>query len=138
MALYHTVSHGPDREALKYGLKALIEIAIMKNHVGYIATHVKGNVQDGFSDTFGWKPIQKFLKSGHIHYDEVDIYLQTERKHPSIYIAGPVLSPYNSLHFTIGLLDEPKNTDLVYVPWMENELQNYLEKYPESVEIYRA
>lgn len=138
MATYHTSTQGPDREALKYGMKAILGLAKARNNVAYIATHNKNNVQDGFSDTFGWTEIQRFLKKGHMRVQGVDVYLQTERKKPQCYELGPVLSPYNSLKFTLELLDDEKNTDLVYIPWMLEELEGYLQKNQDSIQIYQG
>lgn len=138
VAIYHTNSEGPDREALKYGMKAIIELAKKQNSIAYIATHNKSNVQAGFSDTFGWKNIQKFLKEGHMRIDGVNIYLQTERKKPQCYDTGPVLSPYNGLPFVSSLLEDKKNSDLVYIPWMSEERDEFLSEHKDSVEIYRG
>lgn len=138
MGLYHTYTEGPDREALKYGVKAIIELAKENSNIAYIATHNKNNVRDSFTETFGRKLINAFLKTGHMKMLDVDIYLQTERKVALHSDKGPVLSSYNSLQFTRGLLIDQKNTDLVYIPWLPEELDEYLREHPESREIYRG
>lgn len=135
MDKYYTNSHGPDREALARAYAHTLELARAGNGVAYILTHMIQNVTEGLSTILGQDGAMRLAKEKFLTVDDVTIYLQTDKIAPAVSEFGPVLAPYVRLRLALAVLEDSKASALVFVPWMETELSEYLAANGDSREI---
>ncbi len=132
---FHTNSHGPDQDALQRGFAKTTALAQAFSGSAYVAVHGERNIQDCFEPLVGSAGVKELLKSKSVNLNDVEFYLLTECIAPVYDDPAPVFAPYDSLKYTLSLLQQEKYTALVYVPWTKRELDQFLEKIPDSVEI---
>ncbi len=122
--LYHTETTGPSVEDFQTAFAKAIGIAI-ENDLNEILifVHGKTNLDGVVSDAIGGIADKLQKPGGTVNIEGITIYLETEK----------VRSPFRrgiiiAAHLSTKLLNmtDPRATDLVYVPWSPEELDDYL------------
>ena len=98
-----------------------------------LAVYCKDNLIGILSDFFGHLEMNKLKTDNHFEFQGVTIHLITE-KIPSSLVKGPILACHTNLEFIHVLSKDDRATDIVYVPWMDEELSAYKTMY-KSTEI---
>ncbi len=125
--LYHTTDSGPSVDAFRRALGKGIRLAIQSgsNEVA-IAVHGKTNLNGVISVAIGEPAVALLQKpNGFLNFEEVRIFLITE-KIRSAFRSGVLVAAHTSTKYLNKLLDDPRATDLIYIPWAPEELQEYL------------
>jgi hypothetical protein len=129
---FHTTSCSTDQTALKCGFNKLIELAKNQiNDVAYVALYNKENATAALS---GILNVTLLLKQGYIIQNNITVNLLTEKTISNKQQLGPTLAVNVSLKFLKVLLNG-NNTAVIYLPWMLEELTDYLSNNPDSVEL---
>ncbi len=133
---YHSKKFGPNEIEVRRCFSKCIKIAISKNLTQMaIALHTKNKLDAStIKNALGEKIIGKILKNGSVKIENVWIYLITERINPTSFIKGPFFCPHISLPFLEKINERSDVTDFIYIPWIEDEYNEYLNKF-ESTEI---
>jgi hypothetical protein len=135
MAVYYIDSYGSDTKLLVRGITQLIILAkSSKFRQAAIAVHTKNQVQNSiiFKEAIG-KAAAKNLVNGKVIIEGYTVYLLTERIDPSGFIQGPILAAAISTKFLREVLKNRKATDIVYVPWTPEELEEFKRDNPNAV-----
>ena len=134
--LYHVNSTGPDKEGFLKGLAKALKVAMQNgsNEVA-LAVHTKQNLDGIIQDALGEPAVKALSKSGKLMFEDVTIYLVTERI-PSGFRKGVILACHSSEKYLSKLVKDYRASDVVYVPWVPEEFEKYKEKYDsEEVEV---
>ena len=75
----------------------------------------------------------KLQNNGFTKLADVTAYLETERVKSS-FRSGVIIASHVSSKLLAKIISDPRATDVVYVPWAPEELQEYLDSH-KSVEI---
>jgi len=124
--LYHTKNTGPSMEDFQTAFATSIGIAI-ENELKeiLIVVHGKTNLDGIISDAIG-EMVNKLQKpGGTINIEGITIYLETQ-KIRSAFSSGIIIAAHVSTKLLNTLLTDPRATDVVYVPWALEELEQYL------------
>ena len=135
MAVYYIDSYGSDTQLFVRGIAQLITLAkSSKFRQAAIAVHNKRRVQNSiiFEEAIG-KAAVKNLVDGKVIIDGCTVYLLTERIDPSSFIQGPILASSISTKFLRQVLKNRKATDIVYVPWTPEELEEFKRDNPNAI-----
>ncbi len=97
--------------------------------------HGKGNLDGVVSDTIGEGAVKTLQKTdGTINYEELNIFVITEKK--SKFKRGIIIATHASTKYLNKPLHDSRATDLIYVPWSPNELDEFLSEHnSEAVKI---
>lgn len=131
--LYHSNSIGPDPKVFKIAFLKSLGLALASNKEMKICVHTKNQLKASIIvDALGDKFVKNLLK-GDILVQGVTIKLETEK----IIIGSQmvILAPHINPKYLEKLIDKNGNADVVYIPWTQNELDEYLKKYPNSIAI---
>jgi hypothetical protein len=131
--LYYTDSHGPDTPALAKAYAKLLELA-KASHLRQagIANPGKRNFVNGI-----WKEVldaqtMKHLANGRATIGGCTVFLLTERIDPQDFARGPILAAHITSKYLAELLKNWKATDIIYVPWTPEELNDFLANNPSA------
>jgi hypothetical protein len=128
---YHAPQAGPDPEALKRAFLKCGELATAGGHKAInLAVPAKGNVQGLIEDFLGEEATRLLLRDSRLPLSVVTIRLVTKRL-PLSY-QGPVLAAWTDIDQLKGLARSHLATDMVYVPWIEDELTEFKNLYPNA------
>ena len=131
--LYHSISTGPDVQAVKDGFKKCHQLALASSKKMKICIHTKDQLKgSSIEDALGEKFVKALLK-GPKPIQGVTILLETERKENDTPMV--VFAPHISSEYLYKIIFKNAQSDVVYLPWMDEELQNYLKKHPDSIQI---
>ncbi|MCQ6261290.1 hypothetical protein MLD55_05035 [Alcanivorax sp. MM125-6] len=127
--LYHVNSTGPSKKGFLAGLAKALKSA-MKNGSNEVAlaVHSKQNLDGIIEDALGEAAIKVLGKSGKLRFENVTIYLVTERI-SSGFRKGVILACHPSEEYLSKLLKDYRATDVVYVPWAPDEFEKYKNEY---------
>ncbi len=121
---YH--SAGPDENALRLAFKKCGELA---EKGGYsqvaLAIPTKGNLDGLISKVIGEDATSLLQRNNKLDLKGLTVHLITERITPRNF-RGPVLAAYTTLGHLKELMKSRCATDIVFVPWAEEELTTYL------------
>lgn len=134
MSLYHTNSHGPDEAAVK---RAVSQAASLAQQVGHntcrIAVHTKGSFLKGvFSKVFGDTFVTAVASNNGGVFQRCRFFLMTQKIVPSAPSDSPIIASHVSPSWREALIAARGDAALIYLPWMEDELQAYLSAHPNS------
>jgi len=131
--LYHTKTFGSSIEGFQSAFAMAFARAIENdtNEV-VIFVHGKTNLDGTISDAIGGIA-NKLQKKGVTKIGVVNLFLETERI-KSAFRSGVIIASHVSIKLLGKILADQRATDVVYVPWASEELNDYLEKN-ESTEI---
>lgn len=129
---YHTNTHGPSEAGFKVGFLKAISLAESNgtNQV-LLLTHSLQNLNGVISSVLGKDDVKAFEKNRIAQSGSVTIYLETERIN-SIFSKGAIFAPFVSHTLLAKATGDYRATDVVYIPWAEEELQSYVKTNPIS------
>lgn len=132
---YHTNTWGVNDPALAKALKQAISTASSNgsNEV-LILVHSLDMLHGALESVLGALFMKAFLKDRVAKSGNVTVFLETERV-TSQFKSGVIFCPHISTKLLQGALSDYRQTDIVYVPWAESELAEYIKMYPTSVEV---
>jgi len=125
--LYHVKGSSPSPKGFATALAKAMGLA-MKNGSNQVAIAVplKGSLDGIVRDAIGEKAVKTLQKSGGtIRVDDITIFLITD-KIRSGFKSGVIVATYVSTKQLKQLISDYRATDIVFVPWAEAELTNYL------------
>jgi len=133
---YHTNTHGPNKAAYAAGLVAAVTAASGNgtNQVlllGHTFKMIEGGV---IEDVLGQARVKNLSKSRQMKIDDATVYLETEKTR-SAFSRGVIFVPFVSSALLNKAIADHRATDIVYVPWTDEERQQYLERHSDSVEV---
>ncbi|AVH34061.1 hypothetical protein ACRJBZ_003512 [Vibrio fluvialis] len=135
---YHTNTVGGDPEGFKKGLGHALTLAL-KDQSKQLLIKVGSlqNTKGIMSDVLGDKFVNSLIKTKEqtisIQGTNVTIYLEGDKTHGSNFSGGTVFTPWVASHSLASALNDHRTTALVYVPWMQKELNDYIKSNPNSV-----
>jgi len=135
MALYYTDSYGGDTQLLVKGVAKVLSLAKdSRFRQAAVAAHTKNQVAHSniWEDAIG-KLATKNLAAGQLRIEGCTLYLLTERIDPAGFIQGPILAAAISTGFLRRVLTNRKATDIVFVPWLEEELEDFKRTSPDAI-----
>jgi hypothetical protein len=131
--LYHSNSTGPDVQAFKDAFKKCHQLALVSNKEMKITVHTKNQLEGNVIEDALGKDFVKALLNKSVPIQGVTIHLETERK--QINTSMVVLAPHISFKYLEKIIENNTKSDIVYLPWAEEELKEYLKKYSVSTSI---
>jgi hypothetical protein len=127
--MYHTNSSGPDMIALKAAFKKCGELSQKGKHLQVgLAVPTKGNLYGIISDVIGEDATTILQRKNKLDLKGITIHLITDRIKPKSF-RGPVLAAYTTIDLIKKMVRAGYATDIVFVPWLEEELAVYLSLY---------
>lgn len=128
---YHAPQAGGDPEALKRAFLKCGELATAGGHKAInLAVPTKGNVQGIIEDLLGEEATRLLLRDNRLPLGVVTIHLVTKRL--ALNYQGPVLAAWTDIDQVKGLARSHLVTDVVYVPWVEDELTEFKKLHPNA------
>lgn len=127
---YHTKEFGPNEEVFKQAFVHCLKIAKKKqlNQIAF-AVHTKKQLDTRIIECVMGEKTIRSLKKGVANILDVWIYLITERITPTKFVKGPIFAPHISNEFLEKIISRPDATDIIYIPWSKERLEDYLKKY---------
>lgn len=132
--LYHSNSTGPNPQAFRHAVDVCRQLATNSTNQFKICHHTIGNVKHGIiRDTLGDQIVNILARNKQIQIQGVTIHLETKRiiNNNQMIILAPHISP----KYLEELIDNNGDADVVYIPWTPTELDEYLQKHPNSIAI---
>ncbi|HOJ17718.1 MAG TPA: hypothetical protein PLT92_04050 [Ignavibacteriaceae bacterium] len=131
--LFHTNSHGPDEPALIRAFNKCIALSAALNNEFKICLSNKGALKaNTIVNVFG-VPFTKGLSSNTFRYRNIIVHLETKKI--TVNNPMPALAIHMDNVFREDIITRNNNENVVYVPWTEHELADYLVQHPSSVSI---
>jgi len=132
---YHTNTYGPDETGFTNGLqKALAEAHSSGTNELLILTHTLSNLEGVMLSVLGEPFMKSFKKNRVASAGDTKVYLETE-KIKSSFSKGVIFAPFVSLKLLEKATLDYRASDVVYVPWAEPELNDYIQSTPTSIQI---
>jgi hypothetical protein len=135
MSIYYINSYGGDTELLMKGVAKVLSLAKdSKFRQGAVSAHTKNQVGHSniWEEVIG-KLATKNLANGQVKIDGCTLYLLTERIDPLGFVQGPILAAAISTEFLNRVLRNRKATDVIFVPWLEEELEDFKRSNPNAL-----
>lgn len=135
MALYFIDSFGNDPQLLVKGIAQTLSIAKTSQYLhGAFASYSKDKVRRSrnWKDAIGEIGARNLTK-GEVSIDGCTFYLLTPRIDPSEFIQGPILAYGLDPTFLQRVLYHPCATDIVYVPWTQDERDHFKSYHPDAI-----
>jgi hypothetical protein len=125
--LYHTTNTGPHATDFRQALAtAIITASNNGTNEVLIYVHGKTNLDGVVSEVIGERAVKALQKpGGTIASNGTTIYLETDRIR-STFRSGIIVATHLSTKSLNKVLSDRRATDIVYVPWVPQELQDYL------------
>lgn len=121
---FYAPKAGPDPEALKRAFLKCGELALAGQHtVINIAVPAKGNLQGVMEKVLTEDGVRLLGRDNQLVLGEVTLHLVT-KKLPLAY-PGPVLAAWTSMDHVKSLAQAYQATDMVYLPWLDEELDEF-------------
>jgi len=129
--LYYVDSYGPDGEAAQ---KAFYWLLLQPGDIGNIAVMSKGTFKDAevYSEAMGNKIVKMLYKKNQVKVNEKIIFL-AYRPYFRYKREYPLVVYYPNKKY-LDMIDSMHPSSILVVPWMENELDYWINKY-NAVEI---
>jgi hypothetical protein len=135
MAIYFIDSFGSDTELLVRGLSKTIDLAKSSGVTqAAVAAHTKRQVSGSniWEEAIG-KVLTKSLGNGEATINGYKFYLLTERIEPYGFVRGPILAAAISPKFLEVVIKNYKATDIIFVPWAPQELEEFKRKHSDAI-----
>jgi hypothetical protein len=132
---YYTDSFGPDRNALGAAITRTLQLG-QQTLEAVIASHQLANFEGSIISRF-LSPTQYavFHSSRAVTLNNVKVYMMTERNEVPDFDKGPVLAMHVSLKYLMKLMDDPRATHIIFVPWDERERDSFRADNPTAIAI---
>jgi hypothetical protein len=132
MANFHTDSFGASQNALGAAFHKLLELGAVTGQAA-VAVHQLSNLTGIINEVLSPAQIAALAGSHRrVTLNGVTVFLVTERQEPEGFTRGPLLAVHVDSAFLAKLQVKPRYTDLVYVPWTEQERAVYLQTSGEN------
>jgi hypothetical protein len=133
---FYTNSFGSDENAVEAGLKQLIQLGKETLQAG-IAVHQEANLEPGtaLARALDPQPYAVFRARGAVTFNNVKMFKMTERNNATEFRKGPILALHVSSKRLKQLMEDPRMTDIVYIPWSEEERDGFKKNNPDAREI---
>ena len=95
-----------------------------------LAVPAKGNLEGMISDYIGEEATRALLRDHRLDLGLMTLHLATKRI-PVAY-RGPVLAAFATIDQIKDLANSHNVTDLLYIPWQENELPAFRQLFPHA------
>lgn len=137
---YHVNAHGGDTEAFKKGLIKALQLAFQSTHKSMlIRIGLLSNAKGIMMDVLGEKFTNKLIKDKFVEFsldgNSISIYLEGDKTSRTAFRSGVVFCPWATPATLSEVMQDHRQNDLVYIPWMEQERDNYIATNPDSTEI---
>lgn len=135
MAIYYIDSYGSDTELLARGIAKTINLAKpSKLSQAGVAAHDKRQVSGSniWEEAIG-KAATKSLGAGKVIVNGPTMHLLTERIDPTNSIRGPILAAAIGTKFLEKVIKNRKATDIIFVPWTPEELEELKQNHPDAI-----
>lgn len=135
MAIYYIDAYGSDTQLLVRGFAQTLSLAkSSKLRQAAVAVHTKDQVShsDMWEEAIGKIPTKNLAK-GEIKIEGCTFYLLTERIDPTGFIRGPILAAAISTRLLNRVLKNRRATDIVFVPWTAEELEEFKHDNPGAI-----
>lgn len=136
MTIYYIDSYGSDTELLVRGIHKPINLAKSSGlSQAAVAAHDKRQVSGSniWEEAIG-KAATKNLGAGKtIIINGCTMHLLTERIDPINFIRGPILAAALGIDFLEKVIENRKATDIVFVPWTPEELEEFKQNHPDAI-----
>lgn len=128
---YHATKPGPFPDALDQAVKHCAALAVNHGSNSFlVATHTLNQLESSVIEEVLTKPLVKELRKEKVaDLDGFKIFLMTERISATEFSGGPALAPHISTDYLEDVMALNYVTDIVYVPWTPDELDNYVSTY---------
>lgn len=134
----HTASTGADEDALRSAFQCCGTLLQSRGStVMGLAIHSKNNLDGVLRDVFGVDVIRVLDRDNKLDLKGITLHLLTE-KIQMRKLEGPVLAAFVNPDKLDKIVACAGVTDVVFVPWVAEELGAYLTKHPSSTEIFRS
>lgn len=134
----HTASIGADENALRRAFQHCGTLLQARGStVMGLAVHSKNSLDGVVRDVFGADVIRVLDRDNKLDLKGVTLHLLTEKIQVRK-LEGPVLAAFVNPDKLDKIVACAGVTDVVFVPWAEEELGAYLIKHPSSTEIFRS
>ena len=130
MYLYNPTFSDPD-SILRNAFHHCSSLAIAGRHMHMtLAIPAKGNLDGLISKYIGEEATRILLRDNKINLGKVTLHLATNRI--PVRFRGPVLAAFTTIDH-IKTLSKMRNvSDLMYIPWQEDELPAFRKLFPEA------
>jgi hypothetical protein len=135
MALYYIDSYGSGTDLLVRGIVKTVSLAkSSKAPQAAVAAHDRRQISGSniWEDAVG-KAATKSLAAGKVIINGCTLHLLTERIDPGDFIRGPILAAAISTKFLEKVIKNRKATDVVFVPWTPEELEEFKRNHPDAI-----
>jgi hypothetical protein len=137
---YHVNSTKDFDKSCAKGLKKALDVAsVSQNKEVLIKTNQLGNMSGIVESFFGKDTFKKLMNKREvkINYNNeiIMIYLETDKSKASNFNQGIILAPWVTKKVLSNILMNIKNNDLIYLPWLPSELDEYKKANPDSVSL---
>lgn len=122
---------GPDKDVLLAALRLGAQRATDRQlqHLT-MAIPALGNLQGMIEDVFGEPFTRAISRDYQVDLKGFLVHLATKRRPPSV--AGPVVALFTPPDQTRTLLSDRRTTDLVFVPWTEDDVAQFQKSAPHA------
>jgi hypothetical protein len=135
---FHTKTSGPSEAGFRAGfLRAATEAVGNGTNEILLTTHALDNLEGVITSVFGEATTKALKKARLATFNGVTVFLETERIR-SRFTRGVAFAPFVSSRLLNSVSEDPRATDVVYVPWAPSELAAYVQDNPASVELPAA
>lgn len=135
---FHTHSLGPDEAALRAAFLQCSTLMRQCNGATMgLAVHSKSNLDGVVRTVFGDSVVKVLDRDNKLELKGITIHLLTE-KIQLRKLEGPVVAAFVDPKKLDRIVSSLGVTDVVFVPWAEGELTDYLAAHPSSQEIFRS
>jgi hypothetical protein len=136
MALYYTDSFGSDRNAGGEALTRLLQLGQQIRQAA-IASNQLTNFSEGTTIARVLEPAQyaEFNSKRALTLNGVKVFMMTQRDGASEFRRGPVMVLHGSPGVLRKVTNDPRTTDVIYVPWTEDERDEFKKNNPNAVAI---
>lgn len=125
---FHTPEHGPDTAAFKRAFVAAFNHAVQSESQQLVlAVHALTNLDGVISDALGEK-VTKAVAKAPVTFEGVAVGLMTERIPCPFRGKAVFVAAHTSTAFLKKLESHHQQSDLFFVPWSEEEQQNFVSR----------
>jgi hypothetical protein len=126
---YHSTSAGSDEDSLRVAFKKCGELAQKGGYsqVG-LAVPTKGNLDGIISDVIGEDAAIILQRKNILDLKGMTIHIITEQVKPKSF-KGPILAAFTGVDLIKKMVRAGYASDIIFVPWLDEELAEYLILY---------
>jgi hypothetical protein len=138
---YHVNTYGDDTEGFTKGLLKAIQLTTSSNskqllmRIGALA-----NTEGIMSNVLGEKFVKSLIKEKEkvtkIGDCAITIFLEGDNTRRSNFLEGTAFCPWLIPNSLVDILNDRRVCESVFVPWMPEERDSYIQNNPDSIEVF--